>query len=120
MSAHLPVVHRTTAKAVADAMGVRCEPWMQDWPLEVADSGRIEEFLAHYEKEERPEHRLAIAVLITASLDEAFSLAPPQKALLDRVGPGLKAYPQVVEYWSCPDANTDEQLFAITPWIRGL
>src|ERR1035438_7343559 len=97
MSAHLPVVHRTTAKAVANAMGVRCEPWMQDWPLEVADSGRIEEFLAHYEKEERPEHRLAIAVLITASLDEAFSLAPPPKALLDRVGPVLKAYPQVVE-----------------------
>ena len=38
----------TTAKAVADAILVRFEPWMQDWPLEVADSDRIEEFLGSY------------------------------------------------------------------------
>ncbi len=93
---------------------------MQDWPLEVADSDRIEEFLAHYQKEGAPERRLAIAALLAASLDEAFSVAAPPKQLLDRLGPVFKAYPDLVEYWSCPDAHTDDEMFAITPWIRGL
>jgi len=93
---------------------------MQDWPLEVADSERVEDFLAHYEREERPEHRLAIVTLIIASLNDAFSVARPSKCLLDRVAPLLKAYPALVEYWSCPDAHSDDEMFAITAWLRSL
>jgi hypothetical protein len=120
MSHQLPSFERTAAKALADALGVRFEPWMQDWPLEVADSARVEEFLAAYEKEERPEHRLAIMELIIASSDQAFSLGPPLSSLLDRVAAALKAYPELVEYWSCLDAHSDDEMFAITPWMRGL
>jgi len=93
---------------------------MQDWLLEVADGQRVEEFLAYYERERSPEHRLAIAELIVASLDRAYSLAPPPKSLLDRAAPVLKAYPDIVEYWSCPDAHIDDEMFAVTPWIRSL
>src|SRR5258705_4276695 len=98
MSDQIPTFARSTAKAVADALGIACESWMQDWPLGVADGQRVEEFVAYYEREKRPEYRLAVAELIVASLDEAFSLAPPPKSLLDRAAPVLKAYPEIVEY----------------------
>jgi hypothetical protein len=120
MSAGLPAIHRTTAEAVSKAVGVACEPWMRDWPLEVRDADRIEEFLSHYGREPNPEHRIAIAALIVASLDDAFALEPPSKELLDRAGPVLKNYPEMLEYWSCPDAHTDDEMFHITPWIRRL
>jgi|SRR5581483_4592070 len=120
MSAGLPAIHRTTAEAVAKEVGVACEPWMQDWPLEVADARRTEEFLSHYRAERNPERRLAIAALIVASLDDAFALGTPSKELLDRAGPVLKTYPEMLEYWSCPDAHTDDEMFHITPWIRTL
>jgi hypothetical protein len=43
----------------------------------VRDADRIEEFLSHYGREPNPEHRIAIAALIVASLDDAFALEPP-------------------------------------------
>jgi hypothetical protein len=36
MSHQLPAFERATAKAVGDALGIACEPWMQDGPLEMA------------------------------------------------------------------------------------
>ncbi len=120
MSESLPTIHRTTAEAVAKAVGVAYEPWMQDWPVEAADAARIEEFLTYYEGERNPDYRLAIAALIVASLDDAFALGTPSKGLLNRAGPVLKNYPEMLEYWSCPDAHMDEEMFHITPWIRTL
>ena len=120
MSEGLPTIHRTTAEAVAKAVGVPYEPWMQDWPVEAADAARIEEFLTYYGRERNPEHRLATAALIVASLDDAFALAIPSKELLDRAGPVLKNHAEMLEYWSCPDAHTDDEMFHITPWIRTL
>jgi len=93
---------------------------MQDWPIEVADGERVEEFLAHLETESRPDRRFAIVTLVVASLDTAFSSAPPPKSLLDRVAPLVREYPDLIEYWSCPAAQSDEEMFAITGWIRGL
>ncbi|MBA4149613.1 MAG: hypothetical protein H0X66_15995 [Verrucomicrobia bacterium] len=120
MSKGLPAIHRTTAEAVAKVVGVEYEPWMQDWPLEAADPVRIEKFLTCYAGERDPDHRVAIAALITASLDDAFALSNPSKVLLDRARLVLKNYPDIVEYWSCLDAHTDDEMFHITPWIRTL
>src|SRR2546430_1857474 len=115
---YYPATDGATAGAVAKTVGVAYEPWMQDWPIEVADPDRIAEFLSHYEKEENPKRRLAIAELIVASLDDAVALTEPSKEVLDRAGGILKLYPHIIEYWSCPDAHTDEEMFHITPWIR--
>jgi len=91
---------------------------MQDWPLEVANCDRVGEFLDRYEMERNHEHRLAIVSLIVASLEEAFCLTTPAQKLLDRAGPILRVYPEIVKYWSCPDAHRDDEMFHITPWIR--
>ena len=115
---YYPATDGATAEAVAKAVGVAYEPWMQDWPIEVADGDRIAEFLSHYEKEEKPERRLAIAELIVASLDDMVAHKEPSRDLLERAGRILKAYPHIIEYWSCPDAHTDDEMFHITAWIR--
>lgn len=115
-----PATDSATAEAVAKLVGVAYESSMQDWPIEVADGDRTAEFLSHYEKEKNPERRLAIAELIVASLDNMLALAEPSKDLLDRAGRILKSYPHIIEYWSCPDAHTDDEMFHITPWIRKL
>jgi hypothetical protein len=117
---YYPATDRATAEAVAKAVGVAYESWMQDWPIEVADGDRTGEFVSHYENEQRPEHRLAIAELIVASLDDAVPLGAVSKDLLDKAGHILKGYPHIIAYWSCPDAHTDEGMFHITPWIRTL
>jgi hypothetical protein len=69
MDPHLPLIERTTAEAVAKTVGVAWDPWVQDWPLEVADAGRLGEFLSHYGREENSKHRIAIAALIVAALN---------------------------------------------------
>ena len=115
---YYPATDGATAEAVAKAVGVAYEPGMQDWPIEVADGDRTAEFISHNQKEERPERQLAIAELIVASLDEMAALAVPSKELLDKAGLILKMYPHIIEYWSCPDAPNDDEMFHITPWIR--
>jgi hypothetical protein len=120
MSEHLPMIQWSTAEAVAKIVGVDHEGWMQDWPLEVANCDRVEEFISHYEAERNPEHRLAIASLIVASLEEAFCLTTPSQKLLDRAAPIVRAYPEIVEYWACPEVHTEDKMFHITLWIRKL
>ena len=120
MDVQLPWIGQLAAKAVAMTVKVDYQPWMQDWPLEVADAGRVEEFLTHYERERNPEHRHAIAALILASLDDAFALETPSIELLNRARPILKNYPEMIDYWSCPCAHADVEMFHITPWIRTL
>jgi hypothetical protein len=115
-----PATEGATARAVAKVVGVAYESWMQDWPIEAADGDRTEEFLSHYEKEEIPERQLVTAELIVASLDEAAALGAPSKDTLDRAACILKRYPHIMAYWSCPDAQTGDEMFHITPWIRTL
>jgi hypothetical protein len=60
MSPQLPAFAPGTARAVAEELGVRWDAWMQDWPIEVADAGRVEEFLTRFEAETKAEHQRAV------------------------------------------------------------
>ncbi|RLB49193.1 MAG: hypothetical protein DRJ42_21565 [Deltaproteobacteria bacterium] len=104
------------------------EPWMQDWPLLVADPARVEEFIELYEASTEDEERFALMELVLCSLDEmpdaGKSLWPRVEELLVIAGP-LHAYP-VIE-WSCVEEETDgswtlegedDGLFAVTPLAR--
>jgi hypothetical protein len=117
---HLPTFAQSTAEAVAQKLGVACEPWMQDWPIEVADGSRVEEFFAHLEAETRPDHRRAMATLVIASLDEAFLCGASPQQLLPCIGAAIREFPELLEYWSCPNAESDEEMFPSTLWIRSL
>lgn len=121
MSADLPSFSQRVAKSVARELGVAHEQWMQDWPIEVADADRIEEFFAHLETETRPDHQRAIVTLVIASLDESFcSGTAPGQQLLTRIGGAIRNFPALLEYWACVDAESSEEMFAVSLWIRSL
>lgn len=48
---NLPNLKRSAAASVAKGVGVACEPWMQDWPVEATDGARVEEFLSYLERQ---------------------------------------------------------------------
>jgi hypothetical protein len=93
---------------------------MQDWPIEAADGTRSEEFLDRCENEDRPEHRLAITEVLLVSLDDAFSRARPSGEVLDRLAKVFRKHRELLDYWLCPNATSNEEMFAIPPWLRSL
>ena len=116
----VPPFTHCTAQAIAKEIGVACEEWMQDWPIEVADGSRVEEFFTYFEAETRPDFRRAALALVIVSLDEVFGTETCPQPLLPRIGSAIREFPEVVEYWSCPDAESDMEMFNLTPWIRTL
>lgn len=120
MNPHVPNFTPETMREVAAIMRVAWEPWMQDWPIEVSDRTRIEEFLGHCERESRPELSPAMVEVLLVSLDEAFRQERPAAEILTRAAEFLRKTPELLEYWQCPNAESAEEMFAITPWLRSL
>ena len=103
------------------------ESWYQDWPLEVADAGRVEEFLKAYETEAwSDDERYALMELLLYSYDEAPDVTAP-----NRVWPRLSAallqafelHRPTMLYWclfdhSPDDVENPDHLFHLTPLIR--
>jgi len=126
---------------VARCAGVSDDP--QDWPYEVPDASRVDEFIDLYEATVDDDERFALMELILYSLDES-----PEEVVLrwPRVMPqaGRARWPQVEEllvaagplhahqiiYWSCVEAGPDgvwrgneawvgsPEMFGITPLAR--
>jgi len=121
MSQHLPNFSDETMEEVAAIMKIARESWMQDWPVEVSDGKRVEEFLGYCENENRLEHRAVMGEVLLASLDDAFRRGgQPNKEILARAARILAKNPELLEYWRCADAVSQEEVFAITPWVRSL
>jgi len=120
MSKHLPHFTKRTITEVSAIMKISNESWIQDWPIEIFDGNRVEEFLECCENEHRPEHSSAMAEVLLASLDDAFSKAQPDKEILERAARILARNPELLEYWRCLNATSDEEIFYVTPWVRGL
>jgi hypothetical protein len=98
---------------------------MQDWPLEVADSSRVDEFCVAYESQEWEEvEKFALMELILYSIGD---LEWEQQAgWFERIRPLLtrdfRVHLHTINYWRCSDELTDDvdldQLFPITPLMR--
>lgn len=103
---------------IAASVGVAWEPSMQAWPLEVADSKRLPEFLDHYDSERREGHRRALAELIAFSLDAAFAMNLPPVELLDRAAEVFREDADLLDYWACWGATSEEGMFSLSAWAR--
>lgn len=97
---------------------------MQDWPLEVATSERLDEFIAYYLQPQLDDDlRFAAMELIIASFDEATpetkdSLWPRIRALLS-ARLELHAY-TIYDWarWDADDLDDEEQQFASSRFLR--
>jgi hypothetical protein len=105
-------------RSLAQKIGVAHDDWMQDWPLEVADANRIEEFIDFYEAEESVDFRQLLAELITFSIEELFDHAPPSETVLRRAASVLREHDDILTYWSCEGAVSSDEQSRITPWVR--
>jgi hypothetical protein len=95
----------------------------QDWDLECADAGRVEEFLDVYERHVlNDDDRFALMALIVASLDDYLFSGATGEALLQRVRQHLVAdyslHKATITYWSLPEESDNDNLFHITPLMR--
>jgi len=120
MNPHLPNFAKETIDEVAATMKIAYEPWMLDWPIEVSDGTRVEEFLGFCENENRREQGAAMAVVLLASLEDAFRRGRPSDGILSRAAIVFKKNPELLEYWRCSDAVSGGEIFSVTPWVRSL
>lgn len=90
---------------IAALASVAGDEWMQDWPLEVADPSRLDEFIDLLKGAESDDDRFALMELVLYSLDEADPAKqrvawPVIETMLERE-PGL--YAREIIYWSLGD-----------------
>lgn len=104
---------------------------MQDWPLEVADSSRLDEFIDLLKRAESDDDRFALMELVLYSLDEANPAKQREawrtiETMLEQA-PGL--YACEILYWSLGDETAgawkmddlaENEGFSITPLMRAV
>ena len=116
-----------TAAAIqllAQRLGLPNEPNMQDWPWEVSDANRLDEFLAVYrEKSLSDDERFTVMETIIQSFDdlgESIVTGPrwlDAMALLDR---NIDLHASSVWYWSSLENDNVDEQWTVTPYMRVL
>jgi hypothetical protein len=119
-----------TRARIAALASVPEDGWMQDWPLEVADPSRLDEFVDLLKRAESDDDRFALMELVLYSLDEADPAKqrdswPVVQTMLERE-PLL--YAREIIYWSLGDESDEgtwkmddlgeDEGFPITPLMR--
>lgn len=98
----------------------------QDWPVELADSERLIEFISYYQKTKlSQDKKFALMALIFASYDDYLNLQEDEinefgnqiKILVD-TDPAL--FKDLIKYWSVENESDPEMLFKITPFVRAI
>ena len=113
---------RAAIDQLSERFGLRNEPGMQDWEIEVADSSRCSEFLSGYENlglDEDERFTLMWTILqsfedLETSLDESTDW----QRVLFHLEADIEVHISTVWYWSALDAESDEETWRITPYMR--
>ncbi|MGO4647695.1 hypothetical protein AB4305_22435 [Nocardia sp. 2YAB30] len=107
---------------VAQIAKIAHEDWMQDWPIEVSDPERLDEFvdlLITNKADWELSFWLLDLVLESANDDLPERTEPLVDALVvvwEATGaPGIA---QRLEYWACLDASDPEEMFWVSPLVR--
>lgn len=111
-----------SASRVARLADVAHEDWMQDWPIEVSDRERLDEFieLLLVNKADWELSFWLLDLVLESANDE---LPERTEALVDALvavweatrAPGIA---QRLEYWACPDAADPDEMFFVSPLVR--
>lgn len=104
-------------------LGIKEDPYSQDWELEYADADRIDEFLAFYKKKTKnDDERFALMGLILGSLEDLYARDSSVDATWKKIKEVLEEetslhYSHIEDYY-CAEAESDDECFPITPFIR--
>lgn len=116
---------REAIEAVATRFQLPVDPSMQDWEYQVADPKRLNEFLSAYETGQLSnDEKFVLMQMILESFEElarrgnnigADARWQHTLALLDK---NILLHGYSIWYWSRPDAEKDDELFFVSPFIR--
>jgi len=99
-------------------------PDMQDWEWEVADQGRIEEFLSEYKNGTlTDDEKFTLLEILLQSFEESeldLSANKFWKELLELIRTNYKLHEYTVWYWSAFESENEEEQWRITPFMREL
>jgi hypothetical protein len=97
---------------------------MQDWEWEIADPKRIRVFLDLYEAGDLSEdERFSLMEIIIQSAEEsadALLESKEWKRALHLLGENIAVHIHSVWYWAVPEAETQEELWRVSPDLRQL
>jgi hypothetical protein len=116
-----------TAAAVdslARRFGLPNDPSMQDWPWEVADAARLDEFLAAYESGDlSDDERFALMEIILQSFEDlaaSTGFDARWDRALDTIDRNVDLHAQSVWYWSVLGNDDREEQWLVTPHLRSI
>lgn len=118
-------LQRSSLEKLENLLRLPASGYEQDWDVELADAGRVGEFLRTYDEVQlTADDKVALMALILASVDRflgAEERAPEEwlriRALLEKDHPLHSA---TTKYWACEETEDPESWFSITPLVRGL
>ena len=97
---------------------------MQDWEYQVADSGRLDEFLAAYESGElNDDERFTLMETILQCFEDLGSSAgfdPRWDRTLEIIDENFELHAHSVWYWSALENDDPEEQWLVTPFLRRL
>ncbi|MEM1196923.1 MAG: hypothetical protein AAGH57_12525 [Pseudomonadota bacterium] len=113
---------RAAIDALALRFGLPNTPDMQDWEHEVADSRRIDEFLAAYQSGIlSDDERFTLMETIIQSFE---NLAEPLESdsrwptVLELLNTNIRLHAKTVWYWALPDESDNANLWAVSLPLR--
>lgn len=97
---------------------------MQDWEYEVADHERISDFFEVYKNELTLEDEkfVLLEMLLQSFEDSAIDLhsCKDWHELLKLAGTRFSIHSYTLWYWSCFGLSENEEMFRVSPFIRGI
>ena len=125
MSIPEPPFRCPTAAAIeslARRFGLPNEPDMQDWEYQVADSGRLDEFLAAYQSGELDDdERFTLMETILQSfedLGDSTGFDPRWDRTISIIDENFELHAYSVWYWSALENDDSEEQWLVTPFLR--
>ncbi len=108
--------------SLAERFGFPNTPDMQDWEWEVADSSRIDEFLAAYESGELDEdEQFTLMETIIQSfedLDADLGESPNWRRTLELLEDRIDVHIYSIWYWADLEEHDIAESWVVTPWMR--
>ncbi|MES2643462.1 MAG: hypothetical protein V4850_28520 [Myxococcota bacterium] len=108
--------------SLAKRFGLPNSPEMQDWPWEVADAERLDEFLDAYESGELcDDERFTLMEMILQSFEDlgrSIGFDARWQCALDALDRNIDLHAYSVWYWSVPESENHNAQWLVTPFLR--
>jgi hypothetical protein len=111
-----------SVESLAKRFGLPNRPDMQDWPWEVADANRLDEFLTAYETAglSDDERFTLMEILLQSFEDRArfHGFDPRWNRALEALDRNINLHAYSVWYWSDVENELEQDQWLVTPFLR--